>query len=536
LVLGAIIPWVVNFLYLAGYRPAPGLDPTPVAFVVAGVIYSVLVFRLHLFDLVPVAQDTVVESMRDGVAVVDERGRIVYINPAGRAILNVKDTNPAPIVTALPQWEQITDLLSRSQQNKEELVATEISVGHHHSRRIEVQVSPLRSPQTRSSGHLVLLRDITSLQQTEEQLRLQSVALDAAPNAVIITDTNGMILWVNPAFTTLTGYTLEDAIGNTPRMLKSERHDQAFYHEMWQTIIAGQSWHGEIINRRKDGIIYIEDTTIAPVKNGRGENTHYIAIKQDITARKELEKMRDDLMQAIVHDLRNPLNSILFSLDMAQRLPPIEQVPIEVLSTIEIGRENAWRMLGMINSILDLSRLESGSLPLMLEKVVLAELVEQTIHAQSMIAQRHEVLILNDVPYDLPLVAVDRLLISRVLQNLLDNAIKFTDPGSSIEVNATFDTESSQIIVSIHDEGPGIPSELEAVLFQKFVTGSSPRRGSGLGLAFCRLAVEAHGGKIWAESPKGQGTRFMFALPVRAGSFSENKPTVEDNIYTSLRR
>jgi signal transduction histidine kinase len=131
---------------------------------------------------------------------------------------------------------------------------------------------------------------------------------------------------------------------------------------------------------------------------------------------------------------------------------------------------------------------------------------------------------------------VDRLLISRVLQNLLDNAIKFTDPGSSIEVNATFDTESSQIIVSIHDEGPGIPSELEAVLFQKFVTGSSPRRGSGLGLAFCRLAVEAHGGKIWAESPKGQGTRFMFALPVRAGSFSENKPTVEDNIYTSLRR
>jgi len=148
------------------------------------------------------------------------------------------------------------------------------------------------------------------------------------------------------------------------------------------------------------------------------------------------------------------------------------------------SRGNAWRMLGMINSMLDLSRLENGNMPLMREPVVLAELVEQTIHSQSLLAQRREILILNDVPYDLPRVFIDRILISRVLQNLVDNAIKFTAQGSNIEITAKTDPENRAVIVSVHDNGPGIPQELKGMLFQKFITGASPRRGSGLGLAF----------------------------------------------------
>ncbi len=516
LIIGALIPWAANFLYLANIRLIPGIDLTPVAFVIAGAIYSIEVFRLHLFDLIPFAQDAVIESMSDGVLVVDEAMRILYLNPAARSILKIEKNDHL-------SFEKISLKIGPIVQNAldHNIRRSEIRTDDVPPRYIEIQLDPLYRTQGRAAGRLILLRDISQQKQASEQLRLQSVALSSAPNSIMITDRQGNIQWVNPAFTELTGYSLEEVIGKNPRILKSGKQEPEFYQNLWQTILAGEDWHGELINRRKDGSLYIEDAMISPVFNEENEITHFVALKQDITARKELEKMRDDLMQAIVHDLRNPLNSILFSMDMIQTLPGAENLPAEILSMVEISRGNAWRMLGMINSMLDLSRLEHGSMPLMREPVILAELVEQTIHSQSLLAQRREILILNDVPYDLPRVLIDRVLISRVLQNLVDNAIKFTAQGSNIEITAKTDPENHAVIVSVHDNGPGIPPELKGSLFQKFITGPSPRRGSGLGLAFCRLAVEAHQGKIWVESEDHRGTTFLFSLPIE----DEEHPT-----------
>lgn len=516
LIIGALIPWAANFLYLANIRLIPGIDLTPVAFVIAGAIYSIEVFRLHLFDLIPFAQDAVIESMSDGVLVVDEAMRILYLNPAARSILKIEKNDHL-------SFEKISLKIGPIVQNAldHNIRRSEIRTDDVPPRYIEIQLDPLYRTQGRAAGRLILLRDISQQKQASEQLRLQSVALSSAPNSIMITDRQGNIQWVNPAFTELTGYRLEEVIGKNPRILKSGKQEPEFYQNLWQTILAGEDWHGELINRRKDGSLYIEDAMISPVFNEENEITHFVALKQDITARKELEKMRDDLMQAIVHDLRNPLNSILFSMDMIQTLPGAENLPAEILSMVEISRGNAWRMLGMINSMLDLSRLEHGSMPLMREPVILAELVEQTIHSQSLLAQRREILILNDVPYDLPRVLIDRVLISRVLQNLVDNAIKFTAQGSNIEITAKTDPENHAVIVSVHDNGPGIPPELKGSLFQKFITGPSPRRGSGLGLAFCRLAVEAHQGKIWVESEDHRGTTFLFSLPIE----DEEHPT-----------
>jgi PAS domain S-box-containing protein len=516
LIIGALIPWAANFLYLANIRLIPGIDLTPLAFVIAGAIYSIEVFRLHLFDLIPFAQDAVIESMSDGVLVVDEAMRILYLNPAARSILKIEKNDHL-------SFEKISLKIGPIVQNAldHNIRRSEIRTDDVPPRYIEIQLDPLYRTQGRAAGRLILLRDISQQKQASEQLRLQSVALSSAPNSIMITDRQGNIQWVNPAFTELTGYRLEEVIGKNPRILKSGKQEPEFYQNLWQTILAGEDWHGELINRRKDGSLYIEDAMISPVFNEENEITHFVALKQDITARKELEKMRDDLMQAIVHDLRNPLNSILFSMDMIQTLPGAENLPAEILSMVEISRGNAWRMLGMINSMLDLSRLEHGSMPLMREPVILAELVEQTIHSQSLLAQRREILILNDVPYDLPRVLIDRVLISRVLQNLVDNAIKFTAQGSNIEITAKTDPENHAVIVSVHDNGPGIPPELKGSLFQKFITGPSPRRGSGLGLAFCRLAVEAHQGKIWVESEDHRGTTFLFSLPIE----DEEHPT-----------
>jgi len=131
--------------------------------------------------------------------------------------------------------------------------------------------------------------DMSKQVHTEELVRLQSAALEAASNAIAITDVEGTIQWVNPAFTQLTGYSLEEARGQNPRILKSGRHDRSFYQELWQTILAGKVWSGELTNLRKDGEFYTEDMTIAPVANGRGEITNFIAVKRDITERRNAE-------------------------------------------------------------------------------------------------------------------------------------------------------------------------------------------------------------------------------------------------------
>ncbi len=133
-------------------------------------------------------------------------------------------------------------------------------------------------------------RDITDRKQAEVRLRLQSTALESAANAIVITDPDGNISWVNPAFTRLTGYTLEEALGQNPRLLKSGRHDRVFYQQLWDTIRAGQTWRGEMINRRKDGIQYHEEMGITPVFDPRGQIVHFVAIKQDITGRKQHER------------------------------------------------------------------------------------------------------------------------------------------------------------------------------------------------------------------------------------------------------
>ena len=137
---------------------------------------------------------------------------------------------------------------------------------------------------------LVIVRDITERKRAEEQLRLQSAALEAAANAIFITDRAGKIQWANPAFSALTGYSAAEALGQTPSLLKSGRQDQAFYKEMWKTILAGRVWHGEIVNRRKDGGLYTEDATITPLMDTRGQVTHFVAIKQDISERKQRER------------------------------------------------------------------------------------------------------------------------------------------------------------------------------------------------------------------------------------------------------
>jgi len=181
---------------------------------------------------------------------------------------------------------------------------------------------------------------------------------------------------------------------------------------------------------------------------------------------------------------------------------------------LEIAQRSARRMLNIVNAILDVSRLESGRMPLEMEAFSVHELLNEAVQAQAALASDKDIRLECDVPVTLPPAWADTRMIQRVLQNLIGNAIKFTPSGGAVRVMARLEEKAdrSAILVSIRDTGPGIPSEIAGRLFQKFVTGGQEESGSGLGLAFCRLAIEAHGERIWAESTPGEGATFTFSL------------------------
>jgi PAS domain S-box-containing protein len=153
-----------------------------------------------------------------------------------------------------------------------------------------LSATPIRDERGQVTGALAMLTDITERKRAEQLVRLQATALESADNAILISGPDGVISWVNRAFTTLTGYKSEEVLGQNPRILKSGQHDHAFYESMWKTLLTGQVWHGEIVNLRKDGTRYVEEQTITPVVNEAGKITNFIAIKQDITERKRAEE------------------------------------------------------------------------------------------------------------------------------------------------------------------------------------------------------------------------------------------------------
>jgi len=510
LLVGIAIPWASNILYLSDVALLPGFDPTPVSFMATGLVMTWTLFRFRLLDLVPVARETVLENMSDGMIVVDGRSRVVDINPAARALLGLGEglLVGQKVGVVLSAWPALAECC------QEEDFQVEIVVEAEPPRTLDVRVAALRGRLGRLLGRVVALRDITQRKQAETEALLRSAALNAAANGITITDREGTILWVNPAFTCMTGYAAEEVIGRKPNLLKSGAHEPEFYGKLWETILAGRTWQGETVNRRKDGSLYTEEQTIAPVQNEQGQITHFIAVKQDISERKALEQFRDDLTYTMVHDLRNPLASIGFALEMFNLLGNEIEFSQEQKGVISIAQKNADRMARLVNSILDISRLESGQMPLKRDTVILWNLVAETIQLQMPLAAQKRLQLQIGVPADLPPVTVDAGLIGRVLQNLVDNAIKFSPQEGSVTVTARHEAAEQKVYVLVQDSGPGLSPEIRQRLFQKFAAGSTPGRGTGLGLAFCRLAVEAHQGRIWVEEGVSQGTVFTFTLPL----------------------
>ena len=256
-----------------------------------------------------------------------------------------------------------------------------------------------------------------------------------------------------------------------------------------------------------------------PVQAG-DEPLGRLLVLRDVTEERLVQKLREELTDTLVHDLRNPLNNIRMALELLEQVSASVASPQQI-HVLSIAQSSVQRMLGLVNAILDVSRLESGQMPVSREPLDLHPLALAVIESQQPLAREKQLRLTSAVPPSLPVVAADPSLIRRVLENLVGNAVKFTPERGCVQLSAVAAPGDDEIVVTVRDNGPGLSPEIRGSLFQKFMTGRHSERGSGLGLAFCKLAVEAHGGRIWVDSEPGHGAAFCFTLPLAAGEEDE---------------
>ena len=240
------------------------------------------------------------------------------------------------------------------------------------------------------------------------------------------------------------------------------------------------------------------------------ERVHYVGVAQDALVRMESERLRKSLLAALSHDLRTPLTVLVgLAESLALTKPPLSP---EQLETTDAIQDEARRMSTLVGNLLDMARIESGEVKLNLEWQPFEEVVGASLNAARSMLKQHTVEV--HLPRDLPLVRIDALLIERVLVNLLENASKYTPPGSTVTLSA--EVVADQLSISVSDDGPGLPPGREEAVFQKFTRGEreSATPGVGLGLTICRAIVESHQGKIVATNRPGGGAKFTFTLPL----------------------
>ena len=387
-------------------------------------------------------------------------------------------------------------------------------------------------------------RERKERQQLEQQLRVQSSALEAAADGIIMTDKAGKILFANKAFCAMTGHDLEEILGQTTSFIESYKHEADFPQELWKTILTGRAWHGEFINRRKDGTHYNEEMTITPLRESNGEVSHFIAVKQDITKCKRLEeqlhhiakckRLEEQLHQAqqmevmsqfagsIAHDFNNLLAVIhdgtkLMLTDESQLSEQNRQHLEQVIAAAENATNLTRQLLafGRKQAIQfqpsDLNRVVSNFTQ-RLDRLIGAQIVLQYHYAR-----------------DLPTVNADISMIEQVLVNLIVNARDAMPQGGhifiateSISLDATyvethFEARPGEFVcLTVSDTGTGIYPEYLPRIFEPFFTTKEAGKGAGLGLAIVYGIVKQHHGWVVVSSQLGKGTAFKIFLPANA--------------------
>jgi PAS domain S-box-containing protein len=385
---------------------------------------------------------------------------------------------------------------------------------------------PLRDINNRIVGILGTYEDITERKQAEAELNRLMTAIEQTPESVVITDTAGRILYVNPVFVRVTGYSRAEVIGQNPRLLKSNRQDSAFYRQLWAKISAGEVWRGRFINKKKDGTLFTEDAVIAPVRDEKGAVTNYIAIKRDISHELELEiqyrqTQKIDsigrLAGGVAHDFNNILAVICGHTDLAlAQLSP--DAPLR--SNLECIQESAERAANLTRQLLAFARRQV----IEPRRINLNELI---VNLNKMLHRLigEDIKLVTQTAPDLGQIKADPGQIEQVLLNLVVNARDAMPDGGTLTIhtdNVTLDedyarrhlvTPGDYVMVSVSDTGAGMTDEVKQHIFEPFFTTKEQGKGTGLGLATCFGIIQQSNGHIHSDSQVDKGTQFKIYLP-----------------------
>ena len=392
-----------------------------------------------------------------------------------------------------------------------------------------------------SDGSLIclegLINDISERKRMEAERERLIAAIEQAGEVIFLTDRDGEIIYVNPAFEPVTGYTKEEAIGRNPRMLKSGKQDQAFYQNLWDTIKAGKTWKGRMVNRRKDGSLYTEETTISPVLDGSGRLLNYVAVKKDITAQLEMEEQFQQaqkmesigrLAGGVAHDFNNMLGVIIGQAELALDEPGIDEKLKAGLNEIRKAAErsaNLTRQLlafarkqAIAPRVIDLNQAVEGLLKMM-RRLIGEDIALTWLPASNLWA-----------------VKMDPSQVDQILANLCVNSRDAIGGAGSVTVqtaNHSFDetfckshkefSQGEYVCLAVSDDGCGMEEKTIEHLFEPFFTTKEVGRGTGLGLATVYGIVKQNRGFIIVDSFPGKGTTFEIYIPRHEEQLAEQK-------------
>ena len=392
-------------------------------------------------------------------------------------------------------------------------------------------------------GAIWILQDTTERKRAEMVLRKLSRAVEASPASIVITDRQGHFEYVNPKFCQVTGYSFDEICGRNPRVLKSGQNPPELYQQLWATITQGREWRGEFSNRKKSGEIFWEFASISPIRGSDGQITHFVAVKEDITARKRAEEelletnqsleqataranqmalqaelasiAKSDFLANMSHELRTPMNGLLGLLSLLLDT----NLTADQRQYAQIARNSGQALLVLLNDLLDYSKIEARKLTLETLDFDLFGLLDEFLG--TMAPRAHEkglvlgCLAAPEVPSAL---RGDPGRLRQILLNLAGNAIKFTSRGEVvIRVSVVADDPREvRLRFAVQDTGIGIPEDKRGLLFTKFsqVDSSTTRfyGGTGLGLAISKQLAELMGGEIGVRSEADHGSEFWFTV------------------------
>ena len=543
LLIAAFAPLMANVIYLSGLSPFGNLDLSPFGFVVTSLAMAWALFRDLEQRLVAAERSfrAVIDHAIDAIEVIDpETGRFLDVNERACAArgysreeyLKLRAPELDSEVARRP-WKEIRDEARRLGSY----------VFESEQRRKDGSAFPVEVNATYVSLDrdyvLAVVRDITERKRAEERQARLSRVVEQTSDSIVITDPEGTITYVNPAFESVSGYSKEEVIGQNPRILKSGHQDAAFYKRMWDNLARGEVWKGRLVNRRKDGALFQEDATIGPVRDASGLVVAYVAAKRDITNEMNLERqlVQAQKMEAIgrlaggvAHDFNNLLGVILGYGEMTRR-GLSEDHPLA--AKVDQILKAAERAAGLTRQLLAFSRMQ------VLEARIV-DLNALVSNLEAMLARLigEDIELTTTLAPGLGRVKVDPGQIEQVLMNLVVNARDAMPDGGHLEIEtgrAEFDADyvgrhvearaGPYAMLAVSDSGMGIDTSTQAHMFEPFFTTKALGRGTGLGLSTVYGIVKQSGGHIWCYSEVGVGTTFKVYLPLVETDASSASPT-----------